>query len=114
MPKQKEPRAGQAETFPSSVQELSQLLVAYVRQETIEPIRGLGRYVGFGLAGSFAMGIGLVLVLLGALRLLQTETGDTFDGNWSFVPYVFTLMAAAAVAAMALKAKGSKSKEGRR
>lgn len=110
MPKRKQARAGQAESFPSSVQELSQLLIAYARQETIEPIKGLGRYVGFGLAGSFVMGIGLVLLLLGSLRLLQTETGDAFDGNWSFVPYLFTLVAAGTVAGAALKAKGSKTK----
>ena len=32
------------------------------------------------------------------LRALQTETGQTFAGNWSFAPYFLT--AAAAVAAL--------------
>lgn len=86
--------------------ELWDLVLAYARQETVEPLRGLARFVAFGLAGSLVGGFGLVLVLLGTLRLLQTETGTAFDGLWSWVPYVVTLILAGAVAAAAVSARG--------
>jgi len=36
------------------------------------------------------------------LRALQSETGDTFDGNLSWFPYVATALALAVVAALAV------------
>jgi len=54
------------------------------------------------VAGAISMALGIALALLALLRLLQTETGDLFDGNWSFVPYVITLAAAALVLVIAL------------
>jgi hypothetical protein len=48
--------------------------------------------------------------VLAVLRVLQDETGTVFDGNWSVVPYVLTLLICAAVVAAALSAvrkKGS-------
>jgi len=97
--------------FLSDVQDLWQLVVAYFKQETLEPIKGLQRFVGFGLAGSLVVGLGGFLVILGLLRLLQTETGDVFDGNWSWVPYLITLIVAGAGAAAAVKAGTSDRKK---
>jgi len=45
-----------------------------------------------------------VLVSLGLLRLLQSETGDTFDGSWSWAPYLLTLLLCALVIGLALSA----------
>lgn len=70
--------------------ELKDLVVAYAKQETLEPIKGLRRYVAYGLAGSILLGFGLCLGVLALLRALQTETGDTFQGNWSWAPYAIT------------------------
>jgi hypothetical protein len=66
------------------------LAVAYAKQETIDPIKGLGRFLAFGLAGGLLIGFGLVLSLLALLRALQTETGEHLTGNWSWVPYLLT------------------------
>ena len=99
--------------LPSHVQDLSKLVIAYVKQETIEPVKGLGRFIGFGLAGSVLVGLGLVVLFLGFLRLLQDETGDTFSGHLKFVPYLIVLVGCGAVAGGALKAMGKK-KEGTR
>ncbi len=63
------------------------LVVAYVKQETIDPLRSLLRFVLFGVAGSIAVGLGALLLLLAGLRILQGETG-TFHGNLSWVPYL--------------------------
>jgi hypothetical protein len=74
----------------------------YARQQTLDPLRGLGRYVGFGLLGSFLLAIGILLLGMSALRALQFETGDVFDGGWSWVPYVIVAVAMAIVIAIAV------------
>lgn len=94
------------------IREVWKLVVAYARQETLEPIRGLGRFLAWGLAAAVFISTGLFLALLGALRLLQTETGSAFDGNWSWVPYVITLLGCA-LAAYAAIASRNQGREGR-
>lgn len=93
--------------IPTLAVELKDLVVAYAKQETLEPIKGLGRFIAFGVAGSLLLAIGLVLLVLSLLRLLQTELADTFDGNWSFAPYVITLVVCLVVLALAAKAVGA-------
>lgn len=90
--------------------EVKDLVVAYAKQETIEPIKGLGRYIAFGMAGSLLLSVGLVLLILAGLRALQTETGSTFQGNWSWAPYLITLVGAAVLAALAFRGIGDKKK----
>jgi predicted cobalt transporter CbtA len=87
--------------MPTLAGELYDLVRAYAKQETLEPIKGLGRYAAFGVVGSVLLGIGVVLLGVGLLRALQTETGETFDGGWSWAPYVLTLLACAVVAGLA-------------
>jgi hypothetical protein len=69
-----------------------QLTVDYLKQETIEPLRGLGRFLYMGIAGSFFLAGGILLVLVGVLRLLQTETGTALTGDWSWVPYAVVIV----------------------
>jgi hypothetical protein len=77
--------------IPSAVAELWELIVAYLKQETTEPLKGLVRVIGFGIVGSIAIGVGVVFFAIGGLRLLQHET-DAFHGNWSFVPYLLMIL----------------------
>lgn len=107
------PEPSDPSDLPTHVQDLSKLVVAYVKQETLEPIKGLGRFVGFGLAGSALVGLGLVTLFLGVLRLLQAETGATFRGHLKFVPYLITLTLCGAVAVGAVKARGGKKEDTR-
>lgn len=98
-------------SIPNLASELWDLVRAYAKQETIEPAKGLGRFVAFGLAGSVLLGIGTVLLVLAVLRVLQDQTGTTFDGNWSWAPYLLTLAVCLAVVGAALSAvrrKGSR------
>ncbi|MGH9263102.1 MAG: hypothetical protein ACRD1D_00280 [Acidimicrobiales bacterium] len=92
-------------SLPGEAQELFQLVVGYAKQETLGPVRNLGRYLGFGMAGALLGSVGTVLLLLGGLRLLQTETGDAFDGRLTWVPYVLVLIVSGGIAAGALKAR---------
>jgi uncharacterized BrkB/YihY/UPF0761 family membrane protein len=82
------------------INEAVELVKAYARQETLEPLRNAGRFLGFGLVGAFLLGIGLLLLLLAGLRVLQTET-DAFDGTWSFVPYLIVFVVAVLIVVLA-------------
>jgi hypothetical protein len=81
--------------------EFVDLVVAYAKQETLGPLKGLGKFVGLSLSGSILISIGVPLLLLALLRALQTETGSTFGGNLSWLPYLITLAAALGVAGLA-------------
>ena len=52
----------------------------------------MGRYIGFGILGSLLLGFGVLFLGLSMLRALQTETGDTFAGDWSWAPYLLTFV----------------------
>ena len=90
--------------------DIKDLLVAYAKQETVDPLKGLGRFVGYGAAAMFLIGIGAIELTIALLRLLQTETGSPLTGNWSWVPYLVTLLVASGVTYLALKAVNRKPK----
>jgi hypothetical protein len=82
--------------------EAVQLTVDYLKQEALTPLKGLGRFLAWGLAGSLALAIGLVLLLVGVLRLLQDETGTSLTGNWSWVPYFVVSLLGVAILSVAV------------
>ncbi len=86
------------------VQELWDMLVSYAKQETIAPLKGLQRFVGFGVGGSVLTGIGGILLTLSALRFMQTQTDGRFGGNWSWVPYVVAMLVLGAVIYLTVRA----------
>ncbi|HEU5309737.1 MAG TPA: hypothetical protein VFW97_20625 [Acidimicrobiia bacterium] len=79
--------------LPQLVTELRDLVVRYFREQTLVPLQKLGRYVGFGVLGSLLLGFGVVFLGMSGLRALQEETGDTFSGDWSWVPYLIMFVA---------------------
>lgn len=82
--------------------EFVDLVVAYAKQETVGPLRGLGRFVAAGSLASVGFSLGGLLLLLALLRALQTETGSTFQGNLSWLPYLITAGAALIVLGLSL------------
>ena len=88
--------------------ELKDLVITYVREQTLVPLQQLGRYVGFGLLGSVVLGLGVVFLAMSGLRALQTETGDTFTGDWSWVPYVIVIVGLALGGALVWLARGAR------
>lgn len=84
----------------SQFSEFIELVIGYLKQETLGPVSRLGRYVLFGLAGSLSMAAGVVLIVVGLLRLLQDETGTAFSGNLSWLPYLISAVLAIFVVAL--------------
>jgi Putative Actinobacterial Holin-X, holin superfamily III len=107
------PRADAAPVppLPQLVAELWELVIAYFKQETVVPLKKLGRYLGLGLAGSLLLGFGVIFLGMAGLRALQTETGDTFTGDWSWVPYGIVFVGLVVGAAISWKARGALRKE---
>jgi hypothetical protein len=94
--------AQSSKSLPDIVSDLWELTVTYAKQQTIDPLRGLGRFLGFGVAGAVCLAIGVILLLLAGLRALQTQTGDTFGGNFSWAPYAITLVGGVLVMAIGI------------
>jgi len=61
------------------VNELRELVVGYAKQETVEPLKRLKRFLAFGVSGAMCVGIGVSFLLLGLLRGLQQV--DFFNGR---------------------------------
>jgi Putative Actinobacterial Holin-X, holin superfamily III len=74
-----------------TIRDLKDLVVAYAKQELLDPLKGLGRYLGFGIGGAFLLGIGIFFLAMGVLRLLQTQTGRWFHDWRSFIPYLIVV-----------------------
>jgi hypothetical protein len=90
-------------TVADIAQELWELLRAYAVQETLDPLKKLGAYVAWGAGGSAIMSLGAFFLALSALRALQTETGDTFVGEFSWVPYFIVALVLCGVIAFAVR-----------
>jgi hypothetical protein len=76
-----------------ALDDAKRLVIAYVTQRTVVPLKGLGRFVLFGATGSLLLGAGSVVLLVGVLRLLQSETDGVFVG-YSWLPYLITTVVA--------------------
>ena len=91
-------RAKKAED--ASVGEVIDFVKAYALQETVGPLKGAGRWLGFGVGGALALGFGLLLILVGLLRLLQTEWDRSATGSLSWLAYLITLVVAGVLLAI--------------
>jgi len=84
--------------------ELKAMVTDYAKQQTVDPLKHLGKWAAFGVAGAVSMMIGVFLLGLGALRLFQKwdwtqceMVGAGADavcegGGWSFAPYIFVFL----------------------
>ena len=88
--------------------ELKFMVTDYAKQQTVEPLKNLGKWAAYGVVGGLLLTIGAFLTGLGFLRLFQKmsflseecEVGasGTCDTTWTFLPYlmVFGLLMAVA------------------
>ena len=101
-------------SLPTLATELWQLVLAYLKQETLEPLKGLLRFVGIGIGGAVLTSLGLVLLAVAGLRALQVETAPHFAGNLSWLPYLIVLVGAVLIAALSAKRISAKRRTGSR
>ncbi|MEI8126375.1 MAG: hypothetical protein WCG86_01010 [Actinomycetota bacterium] len=75
------------------IDDIRDLAVQYVKEETLVPLKKLGRYVLFGSIGSALVSLGSLLLLLGLLRYLQSGI-HVFTGHLSWIPYLIIFVVA--------------------
>lgn len=80
----------------NSVSEIFEMFLNYVKQETIKPIKGAGRWITFGLLAALSLSIGIVLGAVGVLRLSQAVLFDE-STSWSWTSYLVALVVCVAI-----------------
>jgi len=87
----------------AEIGDVIELVKGYARQETVGPLRGAGRWLGYGVGGAILLGFGSAFVVLGLLRMIQNEFGPSFDGRWtSLLPYFFAFLLSVAIIGVAV------------
>jgi hypothetical protein len=87
------------------VDDVLSLTKAYVKQETLGPLKGAGRWIAFGVAGALSVGVGVVLLMLSVLRFCQRH----MHGSMSWAPYGVTLVVGLLVVAFVWFLRGRKT-----
>ena len=79
---------------PASIDAVIDALTSYVKGQLVRPLSGAGRWLLFGIVGGVLVGAGVVFILLGLLRLLQTELSgiSSADSRLSWLPYLIVLV----------------------
>jgi hypothetical protein len=98
-----EPTKADDKDLPMLVSELWDLVVRYAKQETLDPVKALWRYLRWGVPGALLLALGVPLLLLGGLRAAQDELSPHLDGNLSWVPYAMVIVACAVIIALLVR-----------
>jgi phosphotransferase system glucose/maltose/N-acetylglucosamine-specific IIC component len=103
---------GLADNPQQTIRELRELVVAYAKQEAVDPLKALGKWVGLHIAGALLIGMGCMFIAIGALRVIQDQTAPHLTGNWSWVPYLIVIIGLLIVVGivMAFRQKAMKRK----
>lgn len=86
----------EAREIPALTSELVELSKEYLRQETIEPAKRLGKLVGFSLLAGLLFGIGGVLLSIAGLRVINDALPES--DLWTSLGFVVTALLALVVA----------------
>ena len=78
--RERRPRAGRGGAR-DNLDDLVQLIIAYARQEALDPVLVRLRTLLWGLVGAFLAALGTVFIAVGFLRALQSEFGGAGRGN---------------------------------
>lgn len=78
------------QSVPEILRDLREMLTAYAKQETLDPLKALTGRFKFGIAGGMLVGLGGFFLALGALRGFQRL--PIFSYNLSFLPYFFVIV----------------------
>lgn len=84
------------------LREIRDLFVTYLKEQTVAPLKDLGRFVAFGAAGSVFVAFGVVMGLLGLLRMFQALF-PVLDGSLSWIPYLIVVALGVAVVGLVVQ-----------
>ena len=84
--------------LPELVGEFVEMSKEYLRQETLEPAKELGRYAGFSLAAALSFALGVFFLAIAGLRGLVALLPD--GPNWSALGYVLAALSLVAIAGL--------------
>ncbi len=92
--KRSESESRKKRSRPASIDAVIDALTSYVKGQLLRPLSGAGRWLLFGIVGGLLVGAGVVFMLLGVLRLLQTELSGMSGVNsrLSWLPYLIVLV----------------------
>jgi hypothetical protein len=75
----------------ASIGDVTTMVTDYAKQEVLGPLRGAGRWLAFGTIGALLIAVGSSFLLLGLLRLLQTEWSRSATGSLSWLAYLIVM-----------------------
>ena len=88
-------------TIQRDLDEIKDLALRYIKEETLQPVKDMGRFIVWGALGSLLVGFGYFFLLFGALRFLQHQF-RVLDGTLSWIPYLIVVVLAAIIIALTL------------
>lgn len=86
------PQRRSNKTEDASIGEVIDFVKSYAKQETLGPLSGAGRWLGFGVAAALSLGLGILFLLVGLLRVLQAEWDRSATGSLSWLAYLVTFI----------------------
>ena len=93
-----------AKELPELVSEFVDMSKQYLRQETLEPAKHLGRHAAFSIAGGIAFAMAALFAAVALLRLIiDVLPSDPGHRMWSGLGYVLTAVALAAIGGIVVK-----------
>ncbi len=86
----------------ASLGEVIDSVKLYARQETVGPLKGAGRWIAMGAVGAICLGTGLSLLLLGMLRMFQTEAWWSQSDHMTWLNYLIVIVVTAVLLGLAM------------
>jgi hypothetical protein len=90
--------------LPQLVGEFVDMSKEYLRQETLEPAKQLGRFGGFSVGAALAFALGILFLGIAALRGITALLPE--GPNWSGLAYILTALAMAMVSGVIVAVVG--------
>ena len=88
--------------LPELVGEFVEMSKEYLRQETIEPAKQLGRFAGYSIGAAVAFSVGVLFLSVAGMRWLISSLPD--GSYWEGLGYVLAALALAAAAGLVVLA----------
>lgn len=96
--------------LPELIREFTDMSKEYLRQETVEPAKQLGRYTGFAVGAAVCFGIGALFLSIAGARLIIDALPE--GPNWSALGYLIAVVVMALMSGLLVKLGAEDRKRG--